>query len=338
MQRIRNELELLQKSNHAHILRVHGWSQWSGSMALILEYLPGGNLKNFLRNPNSRIRTILRLRICAELADAIAFIHNLTKEQRLTHGDIKPENILLSADLHCKLADFGGAKLSSHTGKAGKQESSSEEKYELTPIYAAPERLGDEPVKPKKEQDTYSYGLIVHMVLTREPPHVHYPNVAKYLQAVVKGKRPRTEPIEELKLSYKIPYKRQVIETLENVMRKCWEHVPSLRPNMLDVRDELHNLLRQAAHAEVLQTVTDAVASIEINVPSPDDHHCVPLDFFDTQTRKFGMSYFVKTLRLISAGKCSNLKIMLFANLVLNRLKKTLYIKLYKYFYDRTKG
>ena len=41
------------------------------------------------------------------VAEAVAFIH----ERRVTHRDIKPPNLLLDAQGHCKLADFGAAKI-----------------------------------------------------------------------------------------------------------------------------------------------------------------------------------------------------------------------------------
>jgi len=78
-----NEPEILFKLNHPHIVRVHGWTEWSGSMALILEYLPGGNLWNLLKNKRVKLAAALRLRICTEVADAISFIHNLTDQVRV---------------------------------------------------------------------------------------------------------------------------------------------------------------------------------------------------------------------------------------------------------------
>jgi len=86
-------------------------------MELVLEYMPGGNLSRFLDDEDcNRSSMLVLLRVFFELSSGLAFIHNLPALHRVVHGDLKPENALLTADLHCKLSDFGSAQVIAFTG------------------------------------------------------------------------------------------------------------------------------------------------------------------------------------------------------------------------------
>jgi serine/threonine protein kinase len=92
--------------------------------------------------------------IGASVADALAYVHG----QGLLHRDVKPANILLSADGRVRLADFGIARLvdSARVTAAGDVLG--------TPAYFAPEQVAGEPVGPPA--DVYALGLVLLECLT----------------------------------------------------------------------------------------------------------------------------------------------------------------------------
>jgi len=279
---------VLQSLSHAHIVHIHGWTEWPGSMALVLEYLPAGNLYTLLRDQQNKVHTCLRLRMCFEVADAIAFIHNRAESSRLVHGDIKPENVLLTEDLHCKLSDFGSVKLATCTGVTTVSVKAEQEDDVLTTVYAAPERLGDAPVRPRKEQDTYSFGLVVHMALTGEVPYEIYPSISAYLQAVKNGARPDTELVDELKRSVQNSLEVEIVEALESVMKCCWDQTPSKRPKMIDVQKALKELLARTKSEEIIQNVLDErTRQVESEPTTSSNIEYATLLSFDSQERSF---------------------------------------------------
>ena len=84
-------------------------------LGIVLEFLDGGPLDRFLQlgEPQHRHRTIdfaLRIRILREAASGIAFLH----ERGYVHRDVKPANVLLTADNHAKVTDFGISKHNDH--------------------------------------------------------------------------------------------------------------------------------------------------------------------------------------------------------------------------------
>jgi len=279
------------------VVQLYGWSAWPGSMALIMEYMPGGNLLCLISRPSAPLDPVLRLRICGEVAGGLAVLHNLTDKNRLFHSDIKPENILLTADLHCKIADFGGACLIKYTRSHTSGDGSSRN-AQLTKVYAAPERLSIR-AKPSKEQDTYSYGIIVHGVLSRQMPYANFTSENEYVNAVMQGERPDMHDITELKNGLpETSNDRNIFDLLESVMMSCWVQEPRRRPSMLTVRDDLMNLLSKQDLACIQRSVADTLQNMHVFIPSPKDRRVLPLSCFNVRERRFdqGMKSFLSLL------------------------------------------
>ena len=93
---------------------------------------------------------------------AIDSLHSLG----IVHHDIKPENILIDADGHCVLTDFGGSRFLSENGKIRPHPSGF---IVATLPYAAPEILEDSVIKEYNEAiDWWSLGCTIFTLLTGE--------------------------------------------------------------------------------------------------------------------------------------------------------------------------
>ena len=216
----------------------------------------------------------------SEIANGISFLHNFSEEHRLVHGDLKPDNILLTSDLNCKIADFGGAKLVKYTRSTTTDTEATH--GQMTKAYAAPERLvTTRKPKPKKEQDTYSYGIIVHGILSRELPSAQFSSEADYLEAVKEGQRPGVEAIETLKEDASQEGDLAIIDCLESVMKRCWQQNPVSRPNMVVIKDELSALLNQKSKDAIKHSVATALENVKLFLPSEPFRKTLPLRQFN---------------------------------------------------------
>ena len=161
--RFETEAKLLASLNHPNIATVYGLEEVEGRRYLILEYIDGESLIEFLnRNRHSWRKCV---EAAASIADALAAAH----ARGVVHRDIKPDNILFTRDGVVKVLDFGLA-LSVPAEGQDKTEAATmalETKPGAvmgTPGYMSPEQVRGEPADTRS--DIFSFGCLLHEMLT----------------------------------------------------------------------------------------------------------------------------------------------------------------------------
>src|SRR5207253_2744007 len=89
---------------HPNIVQVYDFGEYDGRPYLAMEFIEGVSLERHL------VAGPLPARAAAELVAALARALHAVHQQGIVHRDVKPANILLTADAVPKLADFGLAK------------------------------------------------------------------------------------------------------------------------------------------------------------------------------------------------------------------------------------
>ena len=255
---------------------MYGLVQWQENVAIVTEYLPSGNLMELLSDEVVDIRSFLQLRMGFEIANGLACMHNLLSGQRLVHGDIKAENVLLTDDLHCKIADFGSSILSNYTNNITTNKGEGNYINEFTAIYAAPELLKNNAMALRPSNDTYSFAMILYLILTRKSPVATSCLLKVFLEDVKQGKRPRVD-VNTL-TSGLVNAAELVIRLLYDVMVKCWTQEAAKRPEMKTVRDELYERMTEIPPHQIHSQVVLASSKMTIVNISKKKHKCVPID------------------------------------------------------------
>ncbi|HKX17938.1 MAG TPA: protein kinase [bacterium] len=155
--RFRQEAEAASALAHTRIVRVYGYGEDGSTLYIAMEFVEGGTLRDLL-DRQQRLPEGTAVRAAAEVADALAYAH----ARRVVHRDIKPQNILLTADDHVKVADFGIARLldsTSHT-RAGTLLGSTE--------YISPEQAAGR--QADQAADQYSLGVVLYEMLAGRLP------------------------------------------------------------------------------------------------------------------------------------------------------------------------
>ncbi|KAH1235072.1 hypothetical protein GLYMA_09G259100v4 [Glycine max] len=161
------EVDVLSKLRHPNLITLIG--ACPDSWALVYEYLPNGSLEDRLacKDNTPPLSWQARIRIAAELCSALIFLHS-SKPHSVVHGDLKPSNILLDANLISKLSDFGICRILSNCESSG---SNTTEFWRTDPkgtfVYMDPEFLASGELTPKS--DVYSFGIILLRLLTGRP-------------------------------------------------------------------------------------------------------------------------------------------------------------------------
>jgi hypothetical protein len=166
------EVQATARLQHPNVVQLYHVLEYDNRLCLVLEYVDGGTLSQRLAQEAALDFTAIA-RIMLALAQAVQYAH----EAGVLHLDLKPGNVLLTADGRPKIADFGLARLQGF----------SDNPPELagTPRYMAPEQtwaggtLG-------VWTDVYGLGTILYQLLTGQPP-VSGGSLAQVFEAVRSG-------------------------------------------------------------------------------------------------------------------------------------------------------
>ena len=152
------EARRLAKLRHPGIVTVHDVGVHEGRVYLVSDFLDGPDLGRWLRE--NRVAWPEATRIAAEVADALAHAHT----RSIVHRDVKPANIILTADRMPVLVDFG---LALDEAKAGGREKGV---IAGTPWYLSPEQATGTAHRIDGRTDIYSLGVVLYEMLTGRVP------------------------------------------------------------------------------------------------------------------------------------------------------------------------
>ncbi|XP_031287508.1 U-box domain-containing protein 33-like isoform X2 [Pistacia vera] len=160
------EVRVLSKLQHPHLVTLLG--ACPEAWALVYEYLPKGSLQDcvFRKSNISPLTWKDRARIAAEIASALCFLHS-SKPEKIVHGDLKLQNILLDSELSCKICDFGICRLLTEESLCYPSFNRGSVPKGAFP-YADPEFHRNGVLTPKT--DIYSFGVIILQLLTGRLP------------------------------------------------------------------------------------------------------------------------------------------------------------------------
>jgi eukaryotic-like serine/threonine-protein kinase len=173
LRRFRRERQILASLAHPNIaMLLDGGATEEGAPYFVMEYIDGQRIDEWVRSHALSIEQ--RLALFRSICSAVAHAHR----NLIVHGDIKPANILVTAEGVPKLLDFGVARL------AGRDEDAPSG---WTPKFASPEQLRGEPINTVS--DVFSLGRLLAEILSDRPAE------AGDLNYIVE-KATRTDPTE----------------------------------------------------------------------------------------------------------------------------------------------
>ena len=160
-----HEARLAARLDHPNIVQAYDAGPTpEGYYYFAMELVIGPSLEDIRRNFPEKLTFDLIFRLSIQLADALEYAWST---HRMTHGDIKPGNLLISQETGgLKLADLGLARVSG--SRAG-------DDIMATPLYAAPELIRGENGEFGVKSDLYSFGVMLYELLCGTPPFTGSP-------------------------------------------------------------------------------------------------------------------------------------------------------------------
>ena len=162
--RFKNERQILATLDHSGIARLlDGGTTEDGMPYFVMELINGQPITEYC--DQRRLSITERLRIFLDVCAAVQHAH----QHLIIHRDIKPGNILVTAQAAPKLIDFGIAKILELDPFAGPSGATLTSFRILTPRYASPEQIKGEPMTTAS--DVYSLGVVLFELLTGQCPY-----------------------------------------------------------------------------------------------------------------------------------------------------------------------
>jgi serine/threonine protein kinase/tetratricopeptide (TPR) repeat protein len=162
-ERFLKEAQRASALNHPNIAAIHDVIEEKGEILLVMEYIEGQMLRERMRAPISMAEFVA---IGMQCTKGLAAAH----DQRIVHGDIKPENIMLAGGQRVKILDFGVAKrfAGADPKEATRSLASMTFSTSGTPGYMAPEVLQQKVYDGRA--DLFSLGLVFYEMLGGQHP------------------------------------------------------------------------------------------------------------------------------------------------------------------------
>nr|XP_027801003.1 tyrosine-protein kinase HCK isoform X2 [Marmota flaviventris] len=198
------EANLMKTLQHDKLVKLHAVVTQE-PIFIVTEFMAKGSLLDFLKSGEGSKQPLPKLiDFSAQIAEGMAFI----EQRNYIHRDLRAANILVSASLVCKIADFGLARIiedNEYTAREGA-------KFPIK--WTAPEAInfGSFTIK----SDVWSFGILLMEIVTYG--RIPYPGMSN------------PEVIRALEHGYRMPRPEHCPEELYNIMTRCWKNRPEERP------------------------------------------------------------------------------------------------------------
>ena len=187
LERFVNEIKLAHKVSHRNIGKMYHLGEDQGLHYIIMEYVPGEDLKSFIRR-SRRLDISTTVAIAKQVCSGLSEAH----DAGIVHRDLKPSNIMIDKEGNARILDFGIARAVGMPGVTA------EGSVIGTPEYMSPEQVEGREVD--RRSDIYSFGVILfEMVTGRLPFAADTPFVIAFKQQsetppAPEGLNPQTPP------------------------------------------------------------------------------------------------------------------------------------------------
>ncbi|HMA33671.1 MAG TPA: serine/threonine-protein kinase [Chloroflexia bacterium] len=210
---------------HAAIPRYYDAFMDSGSFYIVLEYVPGQNLEQYLKAQGGTLPLAEVVEISSQVVDVLCIIHYLRPDP-VIHGDIKPSNLIRRPDGQIVLIDFGLARVNVAPPPYMPARSSAFG----TPGYSPIEQWEGH---PGPAADIFALGATIHQLISGRNPREPFINMARVTLSEI-STLTNFPPITNL-----VPETPPILETLITQMLR---RRPVERPSTQDVRARLQRL------------------------------------------------------------------------------------------------
>jgi serine/threonine-protein kinase len=178
VERFRREAQAAANLSHPNIVPVFDWGETDSTYYIVMEYVDGEALSSIIRT-QAPLTSAQAASVASDIAKALAYAHR----HGVVHRDVKPGNVLITADGQVKVTDFGIARA------MGVDEQITQTGLVMgTATYFSPEQAQGLGVDGRS--DVYALGVVLYEMVAGRPPFVGESPVAIAYQHVREHPQP----------------------------------------------------------------------------------------------------------------------------------------------------
>ncbi len=238
-QRFEREIEVVAALRHPFIVTVYDSGITDdGRLFFAMEYVEGRPLDEFVQEQRAANRQPLSLaealRLFCDICDGVNHAH----QRGVIHRDLKPGNILIDADRHPHIVDFGLAKAVGYDSVVSQASVvTAAGQFMGTLAYAAPEQFRGDPDVIDVRTDVYALGVILYELLTGRLPHPPGASLNETIRAVLDTDPPPPSLVAE--------EHTRINDELDTIVIKALAPAPARRYQTAgELADDLRRFLR----------------------------------------------------------------------------------------------
>ncbi|KAG8940435.1 hypothetical protein FRC04_005262 [Tulasnella sp. 424] len=212
--RIRRETFIWQTTSHKNILPFHGYQIVDGEPMLVSPWCKNGSLTAYVTE-HPDMTNVDKLKL-----------------PPIIHGDIKPDNVIITDDVVGSLCDFGISRvmtsLGTHTGLTTSGQGAGTAGYQAKELY-------DENSRPTAMSDVYAFGGLILAAMSGKPPFYKKTIAAAIIISISCDET--AIPVDHPELP--------ATDRLWDLLRRSWDPVPEQRPSMAQIVEELESEIQK---------------------------------------------------------------------------------------------